>query len=427
MTQKKDTLHYLMIFWLALSAPLLFISGDAAAEEDLAAIIAAGDKALTENDFFVAERAFDSALKQEPDNPRILKSLAEVKIKLGKFKEAEVFIDRILAMPVAHGRNVLVFTKAQAEPLEAELVDETVVAPEGGKNNMKNYLDLKLTEPIPHYRLFFKKSGKMKLVPKYQVRIKYVGVLRTTYERVRELKAIANKGVIAASDRSAPLETVSIQGGCYRMGSASGSPDEQPAHEVCVSSFLMDKYEVTQRAFQLMMESNPSQNPGPDLPVDSVTWDEADAFCKKSGRRLPTEAEWEYAARAGSLTNYYWGDKIDGKHANFCDSTCELNVRVATATDGFPRTAPVGSFAANAFGLYDMAGNVGEWVADWMDEHYYRFSPRENPKGPPPTEAKGIRGGAWNTGPGELRSANRNGLWHDLRAEGIGFRCAADS
>ncbi|MFQ5673081.1 MAG: SUMF1/EgtB/PvdO family nonheme iron enzyme [Nitrospinales bacterium] len=426
MTQEKDTFftRYLLILGFALALPLFAIS---AAGEDLAVLAAAGDKAWADKKFSEAERAFERALALEPDNPRILKSLAEVKIKLGKFSEAKVFVDRILAMPVAHGRNVLVFEKGQAEPLEAELVDETVVAPESGKNNMKNYLDLKLTEPIPHYRLFFKKSGKMKLVPQYQVRIKYVGVLRTTYERVRELKAVVNKGIIAASQQSAPIEKVAIPGGCYLMGSASGSPDEQPAHEVCVASFLMDKHEVTQRAFQLMMESNPSQNPGPDLPVDSVTWDEADAFCKKSGKRLPTEAEWEYAARAGSVSNYYWGDGIDGKYANFCDSACELNVRVATATDGFPRTAPVGSFTANAFGLHDMAGNVGEWVADWMDEHYYRFSPRENPKGPPPTEAKGIRGGGWNTGPGELRSANRSGLWHDLRAEGVGFRCAADS
>ena len=173
---------------------------------------------------------------------------------------------------------------------------------------------------------------------------------------------------------------------------------------------------------------------GADLPVESVTWIEADQFCTKSNKRLPTEAEWEYAARAGSSTEYSWGDEFDSKKANFCDQTCNGNLKDNTVSDGFPVTAPVGSFPANAFGLHDMTGNVNEWVADWMEEKYYLVSPMQDPKGPVRAERvmrggtnhKVFRGGSWSNAAPELRSANRKALWVDYRIEDLGFRCAAD-
>ena len=97
------------------------------------------------------------------------------------------------------------------------------------------------------------------------------------------------------------------------------------------------------------------------MPVDTVSWEGARNYCKKMGLRLPTEAEWEYAIRGGTQAEYYWGDNMTGKEANFCDSTCELNNRESSLTDGFKNSAPVGSFPSNSFGLYDMAGNVSEW------------------------------------------------------------------
>ena len=134
----------------------------------------------------------------------------------------------------------------------------------------------------------------------------------------------------------------------------------------------------------------------------------------------------------------YWGNIILNSKANFCDKTCRLNIRNLNYTDGFQHTAPVGSFPANSYGLNDMAGNVGEWVADWMDEHYYHVSPKKNPLGPSPNlKACGVgcvgstsidhkvwRGGAWNQKAEELRSSNRRDSRWQLRAEGIGFRCA---
>jgi len=189
------------------------------------------------------------------------------------------------------------------------------------------------------------------------------------------------------------------------------------------------------------MGTNPSQNVGADLPVDSLTWDEASDYCKKLEMRLPTEAEWEYAARAGTTMPFYWGPTVSGKEANFCDSTCVLNVREPRVTDGFKHTAPVGSFPPNPFGLNDMAGNVSEWILDWMDveKNYYLVSPEKDPPGPrseldacmrvdcigaQSITHKVYRGGAWNQKAGELRSAHRRDSHFQLRAEGTGFRCA---
>lgn len=389
-------------------------------------VILGGDNAFAKGEFAEAEKIFARAAELEPDNPRILKSLAEVKIKRGQFKEANVFLDRVLAMPIATGRNVMVFFSGDKEPQEAELVDEMVVSPPKEKDNLRNYIDLKPPEPVPHYRFFLKKTGEMKLVSKNEVRIKYIGVLRPVYEMVQELKATVEMELIAVSPSGEKAEVVELKGGCFKMGSMKGGTDEQPVHEVCLPPFKMDKHEVTQKAFQLRMGSNPSQVRGPNLPVESTTWFEAMDYCNKSGKRLPTEAEWEYAARGGTQTEYYWGDTFSGKQANFCDKFCVTNTEADAENDGFKQAAPVGSFPPNPFGLYDMAGNVSEWVSDWMEERYYQISPKNNPQGATLQIDKGLRGGAWNMSPYKLRSATRSNLWPDYRNEGIGFRCVSN-
>lgn len=401
---------------------------------DIAKTISSGDQAFAKKRYSVAEKAFSLALETDPENFRVMKSLAETKFALKKFTEANTLIDRILAMQVSKGKRVLVTLEGESELLEAELVDETVILKERGKNNMRNYLSPVLSEPVPHYRFFFFKAGKMKLVPKHRAQFKYIGVPLAVREQVMVLQGQVKLQLIQASGSSGPLEVIRIEGGCFQMGSNKGEPDEQPVHEVCVSSFKMDKFEVTQQAFQLKMGINSSRFKGADLPVESVTWIEADEFCMKSGKRLPTEAEWEYAARGGSASEYSWGDTFVPQKANYCDQSCSLNLRDKTNSDGFPFTAPVGSFPPDPFGLHDMAGNVSEWVADWMEEKYYIISPKQDPKGPIRSERvlrggtnhKVIRGGSWETGPSELRSANRKALWVDYRIEGLGFRCAAD-
>ena len=275
-----------------------------------------GDMAVQEKNFQAAEKIFGQALSKEPENYRIIFSLAKAKVELKKFAEARDLLEKVLAMKVSNGRDVLVFMGEETEPLEAELVDEIVMPADDGKNNMRNYLDSQEKEAIAHYRLFFKKEGKMKLVASSQARIQYDGVLRRVYEYAQELDAKVKKQLIAEAGSNVPSEMISIKGGCFMMGSALGDVDENPVHEICLSPFKMDKHEVTQASFQQIMGTNPSFQVAGDLPVDNVTWDEAGEYCKKSGKRLPTEAEWEYAARGGSATEYYWSKTFDGSKGN---------------------------------------------------------------------------------------------------------------
>ena len=227
------------------------------------------------------------------------------------------------------------------------------------------------------------------------------------------------------------------------MGSQLGDLDEHPVHKVCLSPFKMAKYEVRQKFFQTVMGYNPSQYVGGDLPVETVSWEGARDYCRKQGLRLPTEAEWEFAARGGTQEEYYWGQSMTGKEANFCDSTCVLNTRDPNLTDGFKNSAPVGSFPPNPFGLYDISGNVSEWVQDWMaiDENYYVMSPEKDPLGPRSElyacsgancvgsisiTYKVYRGGGWTQAFSKMRSANRKPAHFQLKEDGTGFRCAGD-
>ena len=297
-------------------------------------------------------------------------------------------------------------------------------------------------KPVPHYRVYFKKTGKMKLLSKNKNRIKYFGIPAATREKIMVLKSQVKKKLISSTNVKPKEEMVSIKAGCFQMGSKVGDPDELPVHEVCISSFKLSKYEVKQKNYQAVMKVNPSENVGADHPADSVSWLDARDYCKKMGFRLPSEAEWEYAARGGTQTEFYWGNKVTGKEGNFCDSTCEMNIREPRVSDGFRHTAPIGSFPPNPFGLHDMSGNVSEWVQDWLDveKNYYMVSPKKDPLGPRPEldtcagvcagaasiTHKIYRGGAWNQSVSEMRSANRRESHFQLQAAGNGFRCASN-
>ena len=423
--------------WILMVSFINLVSLSNVVSADVFRKLAEGDKARFSGKYAEAEKIYAEALAEQPENYRILKSLAEVKVALKKYAEAKPLAKKILDREVMVQKKVRVYRGGEPEALEAELVDERVIAPDTGKNNMRNYLDSAAREPVPHYRLFFFKKGKMELVPQSQVRIEYVGVPRIIHEQTQELYDKIQRQLIAAFDGGKKGEMVEVGGGCFNMGSDKGSPRERPIHEVCVSSFKIDKYEVSQRDFQSILKTNPSRFVAGDLPVESVTWLEADEFCRETGKRLPTEAEWEFAARGGTKTEFYWGDAFDPSKGNFCDESCELNIRLRGASDGYKHTAPVGKFPPNPLGLYDMAGNVAEWVNDndSKGENYYIVSPRDNPKGPVRHDAKIIRGekndkifrgGSWEGGSKTLRSAWRKALWADYRIEGLGFRCAAN-
>ncbi len=166
-----------------------------------------------------------------------------------------------------------------------------------------------------------------------------------------------------------------------------------------INAFYIDKYEVTQREYEQVMGKNPSYFKGSDRPVESVTWYEADEYCRKVGKRLPTEWEWEKAAKAGTTTTYYWGNEVGKNNAN-CDGC-------GSRWDN-KETAPVGSFKPNAYGLYDMAGNVWEWTSSDYDNS---------------GKYKTLRGGSWSYNAYNVRSSNRNSNEPDDRYGSYGFRC----
>ena len=437
----------ILILVAIFQVPMLFSQIDRAGAEEIGEMILSGDRAFAMKNYRDAEKIFDKALEIEPDNYKVLRTLVDIKIKLEKFKEAEILLDTLLKMPTSTGRDILVYLKGNPEPKEAELVDETVMkidtTAEDDLGELSQFIKKDAIEPVPHYRVYFKKTGKMDLLPKSKTRIKYRGIPTALREQIMFLKADVKKKIIATLVGKPEEEMVAIKAGCFQMGSKTGSSDEQPVHEVCISSFKMGKYEVRQRNFQAVMGINPSENVGADIPVDSVSWESSRDYCKKMGLRLPSEAEWEYSVRGGTKTTFYWGNKVTGREGNFCDSTCELNLREPRVSDGFKHTAPVGSFPPNPFGLYDMVGNVNEWVQDWLDieKNYYLVSPKQDPPGPRPEldtcsgphcapsqsiTHKISRGGAWNHSVAEMRSANRRYAHFQLKAAGSGFRCASD-
>jgi len=173
-----------------------------------------------------------------------------------------------------------------------------------------------------------------------------------------------------------------------------------------------------------------------DHPVVNVSWNDAAEFCKwlsgKEGKtyRLPTEAEWEYACRAGTSTRYYHGDDPEGlaEVGNVADATAKAQFpewkSTIAARDGYAFTAPVGKFKPNAWGLYDMHGNVWEWSADWYAAAYYKASPLEDPKGPDSGTFRVLRGGSWLVRPISSRSADRDWIDPALRVNYLGFRLA---
>ena len=223
------------------------------------------------------------------------------------------------------------------------------------------------------------------------------------------------------------LEMVEIPGGTFMMGSpaneAERDSDESPKHQVTVPSFCMGKYELTQAQYQAIMGNNPANFKGNNRPVENVSWDDAVAFCQKLSQRtgkkyrLPSEAEWEYACRAGTTTPFYFGESITPELVNY-----DGNYPYASAPKGQYRqqTTDVGTFPPNAFGLYDMHGNVLEWCQDGYQENYIN-APTDG-SASTVLSAKLLRGGSWSRSARDCRSANRFRRLRDLRNYAFGFR-----
>jgi formylglycine-generating enzyme required for sulfatase activity len=253
---------------------------------------------------------------------------------------------------------------------------------------------------------------------------------------------------------------VQLPGGTYQMGSANEDADEAPVHTVTITSFYMDANEVTQAEYQSLMGENPSffQDSTGRMPVENLTWWDAVLFCNarskrdgldsvysytaafrytlwcdslsnfqadftQNGYRLPTEAEWEYACRAGSVTDYYWGDTCP---PTTTVDTLAMDSNAVWSYDSPKGPEDVGTKLPNAFGLHDMSGNVCEWCNDWYQSTYYASSPVVDPPGPLTGTTRVLRGGSWAPGGGgrDLVSSYRTSGYPIIKNTTIGFRCS---
>lgn len=237
------------------------------------------------------------------------------------------------------------------------------------------------------------------------------------------------------------IEMVALPGGWFEMGGSADEPDQQ-LHKVFVSPLAIDKYPVTQQEYEKLMGANPSHWKESSNPVEQIRWRDAAAYCnarsraeglplaydpktwqcdfQSDGYRLPTEAEYEYALRAGTTTAYFFGD-----------SPADLPRYAWFKANSTRGPHPVGKKPANPWGLCDMVGNVWQWCNDYYQEDYYKESPDHDPRGPASGEGRVLRGGCWNSRPDDLRSAYRNFetpaytdicFAKDVNGQ-VGFRC----
>jgi formylglycine-generating enzyme required for sulfatase activity len=263
-------------------------------------------------------------------------------------------------------------------------------------------------------------------------------------------------------------ELVYVPAGDFLMGVATvesnAQKDEAPQHSVTVGGFWIDRTEVTNAMFAEFSEESKYQTDAErskqsqvfdlasgrwkrvwnaswkdpqgsgekltgmdDYPVIHMSWNDAKAYCAWAGRRLPTESEWEKAARGIDGRKYPWGNgDIDGRKANLADINLDWLYSDGSINDGYAYTAPVGSFpdGASPYGALDMIGNVKEWVFDWYNEVYYAQTQAPNPKGPAIGEFKVQRGGSWGTRPADITVTSRDSVSADFPVDTFGFRCA---
>jgi len=222
------------------------------------------------------------------------------------------------------------------------------------------------------------------------------------------------------------VRMVLIPSGVFMMGSSSGHVEEQPVHVVLLDNYYIDKYEVTNAQYKVCVDAGRCEQPTninlyvnihyEQHPVVFINWDMASTYCEWRDARLPTEAEWEKAARGTTERTYPWGEGIDCTFANF----------KTDASFCVGDTTPVGTYekGRSLYGVYDMAGNVMEWVADWYDESYYSKSSDANPLGPEKGKYRVLRGGAWNSNEFYLRTTNRSRVIPVVSQNTYGMRCA---
>ncbi|CUQ65577.1 formylglycine-generating enzyme family protein [Candidatus Nitrospira inopinata] len=383
----------------------------------------AGDKELTKGEDLLkskqygeARAALEAGLSKDPSNVQGHFNLAEACRALEDWTCAEEHYDSALQLDAESGMSSLPKTKAKVWRLREEMKVWGLL------NEAKRLLA----------------SGKTKQAEETLSSAQDLGITHEQQTLFQQLRAKLPRPRSASSKRasgsemgasqadSLDAEMVFVPAGKFTQGS-NLSDDEKPVRQISLNAFYIDKYEVTVGQYARYLEATDMEEP-PDWnimnqpqhqrrPVVNVSWEDAVNYCKWAGKRLPTEAEWEKAARGTDGRIYPWGNEAPTRlHANYGRKEWD---------DHFALT-PVGSFEAgkSPYGAYDMAGNAWEWVFDWYDHDFYKNGPEKNPIGPAKGTEKVVRGGSWLYVADFLRSAHRFNAQPANRHFGYGFRCA---
>ena len=260
-----------------------------------------------------------------------------------------------------------------------------------------------------------------------------------------EVWDVGDKG--GKSEDSPPIGSmILIPEGKFLMGDHDGQRNERPEHEVYLDAYYIDRYEVTMTEFQKYLDENLKIEPPPlwddgmafgdaaDRPAVGVTWESANLYCQWIGKRLPTEAEWEKAARGTDGRRYPWGHMqpfVDiARYNHGITGWVSYPITLAPVTSGVVGMSVrhgLKTGGKSPYGLYHMSGNAAEWVADWYDRYYYEDSPEKNPTGPESGDRKVLRGGSWEDEPRRIRVTSRAKAEPTFSDLTIGFRCAKDA
>lgn len=232
-----------------------------------------------------------------------------------------------------------------------------------------------------------------------------------------------------------------IPAGPFTMGSHDGFPNERPEHNVTLDAYYIDQYEVTLSLYRKFLEEGKHESPSTwddeaartvgDRPAIGIKWESAATYCRWAGKRLPTEAEWEKAARGTDGRRYPWGDMqpfvdIANYNRGMWVSEAITLVAVTSGLEGMSVRHGLKEGGKSPFGIFHMAGNAAEWVADWYERDYYQKSSVKNPPGPATGEKRVLRGGSWADLPSALRVTARVSAEPDFEDRTVGFRCAMD-
>ena len=401
----RKILVLLALLWLDANSTLATAPADESAEK-----FATGYNFLKQQKYLEARTAYEAGLQQSPANAMAHFYLGDACRGLKAWACAEEHYETSLELDAKSSVAGLAKQRGRKAKIW-RLLDEGTQA---------------LNEPNASSDVVAQAEGTLDIVNKLDLDDEQQARYQQLRGKINERNKGSNEKAESAHfpDRSMVL----VPAGEFGMGSLGGDPDELPVHKVYLAAFFMDKYQVTVSQYTRFLEATPQDSPpewtlmnkptNQSRPVANVDWVDADTYCKWAGKRLPTEAEWEKAARGTDGRVYPWGNEPPTRfHANSGKEVWSNHSALS----------PVGTFeeGKSPYGIYDMAGNVWEWVSDWYDQEYYQLSPPQNPSGPRKGSHKVVRGGSWGSnGITDLRASNREIHVSSFRGLGTGFRCA---